>query len=67
MNSDPSSRLKNYIGRKYNETTKSQIEKEFPSYKVELCDEACFYLEDYWDNEIRCVVENGNIKLLCFN
>jgi hypothetical protein len=60
-------RLEMYIGRKYNETTKSQIENEFHSYKVWLCDEGRFYCEDHLNDRIRCVVENDKIKLLCFN
>lgn len=60
-------KLNKYIGNDFNENTKSKIEKEFNSYKVTLCDLDNFYLENFWNNQIRCVVVNGKIYKIKFN
>ena len=63
-----SAQLNKYIGRTYDADLKAQIEKEFEPYKLMLCDEDEFYLEDFWVKQIRCVVEDdGKIKRMQFN
>lgn len=61
------SKLDKYIGLDYNQTTKTEIEQEFEPYTVMVCDLTTFYEENYWENIIRCVVENGQIYKLQFN
>lgn len=57
-----------HIGRYFNEDTKSEIEKEFNNvYTITKCDLDRFYLEDFWENQIRCVVVDGKIYKLQFN
>ncbi len=59
-------RLLSYIGREYTEEVVKQIQTEFAPYRVSLCSAGHFYLENYWVNQIRCVVANGKITNLCF-
>ena len=60
-------KLNKYIGCDFNENTKSKIEQEFNLYKVTMCDLGDFYLENFWENQIRCVVINGKIDKIQFN
>jgi hypothetical protein len=59
-------RLLSYIGREYTEEVVKQIQTEFAPYRVSLCEPSRFYLENYWINQIRCVVANGKITNLKF-
>ena len=60
-------KIEKYIGCEFNENTKLQIENEFKSYTIEVCDLLVFYSEDYWEDQIRCVVTNGKIDKIKFN
>lgn len=59
--------LNKYIGKEYNDKTIMEMNKKFAPYVVSLCTCDSFYLENYWHNQIRCVVENNIITNLQFN
>ena len=59
--------LRNFFGRTFDADVKTEIEAKFHPYTVHVCDECVYYHEDYWVNEIRCVVDDGKIKLMSFN
>ena len=60
-------KLHYYIGHNFNEDTKAEIEKNFYPYVVSICDINVFNQEDFWENQIRCLVVNGKIDKLQFN
>ncbi len=55
--------LQKYVGKEFNEEVKAQFEP----YIVTICLLDIFYCEDYWDDQIRCVVTNGKISNIQFN
>lgn len=59
--------LEKYIGKEYNKEIKKQIETRFNPYTVEICSLDCFYCENYWENQIRCVLVEGKIAYISFN
>ncbi len=59
-------RLLSYIGQDYNPDVVAQMQTEFAPYRVSLCSANRFYLENYWMNQIRCVVADGKITNLKF-
>jgi hypothetical protein len=61
------SELDKYIGCYFNEIIKTEIEDKFKPYRVTICDFNNFNLEDFWENQIRCVVMDGKIYKLKIN
>ena len=59
--------LLSYVGKDFNDQTVLEINKKFTPYAISMCDIDDFYLENYWTNQIRCVVDNGKIIKLGFN
>ena len=59
--------LYEYIGSEYNDEIKNQMERDFLPYKILVCSEDYFYLENYILDTIRCVISDGKISLLKFN
>lgn len=53
--------------RYFNEITKKEIETLFYPYTITVCTIDEFYLENYWENTIRCVVINDKIDKLQVN
>lgn len=64
--SERRNRLLSYIGCEYTEEVVKQMQTEFAPYRVSLCELDDFYLENYWMNQIRCVVADGKITNLKF-
>ncbi len=64
--SERRTRLLSYIGQDYNSDVVKQMEAEFAPYRVSLCPVNSFNLENYWVNQIRCVVVDGKITNLKF-
>jgi hypothetical protein len=59
--------LSDYIGSYFDKDIQSKIETEFKPYKVKICGINEFYFENYWVNQIRCVLVDGIITHLDFN
>ncbi len=59
--------LLKYIGSDYNEQIQIEINKKFEPYMIQLCDIENYYLENFWHNQIRCVVDKNKIIKLQFN
>lgn len=59
--------LESYIGIVFTEEIEMEINEIFKPYVLSLCSRDTFYLEDYWYNQIRCVVENNVIVMIQFN
>ena len=61
------SNLQDYVGQPYNKNVVKEIEDKFTPYTIRMCDNERFYIEDFWENMIRCVVNNGIITNIQFN
>lgn len=59
--------LLKYIGREWNAQTKVQIEDEFKSYRVKICNTLAFHRENFINNTIRCILVNNRIFNMSFN
>lgn len=60
-------KLKSYIGKIFTEEIEMEINNIFKPYVLTLCSRETCYLENYWYNQIRCVVENNVIVMIQFN
>ena len=61
------SNLQDYVGQPYTKNVVKEIEDKFTPYTIRICDTERFYIEDFWENMIRCVVNNGIITNIQFN
>ena len=59
--------LFHYVGQNYSPEIILKINNTFSPYTVTLCDIDTYNLENFWENEIRCVVEDNKIAKLSFN
>jgi len=59
--------LQEYVGKEYNDEIKSEIEKKFEPFTILLCTMEHTYKKKYYNNKIRCVVEDGMIRYLGFH
>ena len=58
--------LKSYVGKKI-ESVKTELCTIFAPYTLSLVDEYTFYLENFYEDQIRYVVKDGIITHIQFN